>query len=478
MKSIWSQTVCIPDRTPLEGDVETEVAVIGGGMAGVLTAHLLQDSGIDVVMLEARQIGSGQSKNTTAKITAQHDLIYSKLIGNIGKELAGQYARANLLAVEQYSELIQNKNIDCHFKRLPSYIYSLDNLERLEDEAAAAKVLGMKMSISKETTLPFPVAGALRLENQAQFHPLALIKALEGELSVYGDTQALDIEGRTIITNRGRVKAKSIVVATHFPFLNHPGYYFMRQHQQRAYVLALEGAGKLDGVYLDADENGFSFRNEGELMLLGGSNHRTGENTGDCYENLAAAAKRFYPNSREVARWSAQDCMTLDSLPYIGEYSSTTGGIYVETGFNKWGMSTSMVAAQLITAAIKGEKSPFADVFSPQRFHPAASVKNLLVDGGKAAKGIVKELAFIPKEELENLPNGRGSVVELEGEKLGVYKTLEGEAFIVSTRCPHLGCQLEWNADELSWDCPCHGSRFDYKGRLLDNPAMEDLHNE
>ena len=278
-----------------------------------------------------------------------------------------------------------------------------------------------------------------------------------------------------MITDRGTVTAEHVVFACHYPFRNVPGYYFLRMHQERSYVLALENAAGLEGMYFGTDGDGLSFRPQGDLLLLGGGGHRTGENSaGGQYQKLRQAARSFWPESRETAAWSAQDGMPLDGVPYIGRFSATTPNWYVATGFQKWGMTSSMVAARLLTDLITTGASPWEEVFTPQRFQPSAAGKALLQESTQAAKGLGRRLFTPPRAEVEALPRGHGGVVEYRGEKLGVYKDDGGEVFCVSVRCPHLGCQLEWNPDEKSWDCPCHGSRFDYRGRLLDGPAQRD----
>lgn len=476
MSSIWTQEVSIPPRDSLKGTIRADVAVIGGGMAGMLTAYFLHKQGVHVVVLEADRIGSGQTKHTTAKITAQHGLIYHRLRTQLGEEAAAQYARANQAAISQYESIIHYESIDCQFEKLPSFVYSLDDVGRLEQEVHAAQEVGLDAELVTQTALPFSVQGAVRLDEQAQFHPLAFLKGISKELTVYENTMVKAIEEQVLRTAQGEVQAEHIVMATHFPFLNAPGYYFMRMHQDRSYVLALEHAADVRGMYIDADENGFSFRNSGKYLLLGGGGHRTGENSGDGrYLKLRKAARDWYPDCTEAAHWSAQDCMTLDGISYIGAYSASTPHLLVATGFNKWGMSSSMAAAQILTAQILGHEHPDAPVFSPQRFHLSASAQSLVTDGMQAVKGLSRSFLKLPDTTLRRLPKGHGGIVDYEGEKVGVYKNEDGEVFVVSCRCPHLGCQLEWNPDELSWDCPCHGSRFDYRGKLLDNPAMEDL---
>lgn len=478
MSSIWRENIEIPKREPLNSDIETEVAVIGGGLAGILTAYFLQKQGKKVVVLEAKNIGSGQTENTTAKITGQHNLIYHSLIQDFGIEKAKQYAEANKKAISEYRRIIEEEQINCHFEDQSAYLYSTEESERLEQEAHAAKKLGIDASLTNETNLPFNVKCALKFNHQAQFHPLEFLKEIAKTLKIYEYTTAEDIEDYRITTEHGSVTAEYIVIATHYPYINVPGYYFMRMHQERSYVLALKNAKQVNGMYLSIDQEGYSFRNRDGVLIFGGGQHRTGENSaGDKYEKLRTAAKRFFPESIEIAHWSAQDCMTLDGVPYIGQFSSSTPNCYVATGFGKWGMTNSMISAMIISDSILKKENSFADVYSPQRFKFSASAKTLIEDGIQAVKGLMTELFTLPEDEINQLPNGHGGIVEFEGHKVGVYKDQQGKAYVVSTRCTHLGCQLEWNPDELSWDCPCHGSRFDYKGNLINNPAMKDLSN-
>lgn len=478
MESIWRKTVDLHGHPALSEDLKVEAAVLGGGLAGVLTAYYLQQKGVETVVLEADRVGSGQTQNTTAKITSQHNLIYAGLTESLGEEKAAQYAEANGHAVEEYRRLVKKEEIACDFEVCPAYLYSTgqQGIAALEKEAAAANRLGIHAEAVSQTGLPFPVAGAVKFHEQAQFHPLKFLGAISERLTIFEGTRALKVEGNRIVTPNGTVTAKHIVFATHFPFTNVPGFYFSRMHQERSYLLALEGVPELDGMYLGAGEEGLSFRSFANTLLLGGGGHRTGENsTGGKYASLREAAARYYPESREIAHWSAQDCMTLDGVPYIGAFASSTPHWYVATGFGKWGMTSSMVSAQLLSDQIVGVENPCAEVFSPLRFTPSASAKAFFSNMGQAVKGIARQALDFPEVDAEALPAGHGGVVECCGEKVGVYKDEQGRVFAVSVRCPHLGCQLEWNPDEKSWDCPCHGSRFDVKGTLLDGPAQEDL---
>lgn len=476
MESIWHQTTTSSPHEPLSCDIRTEAAVIGGGLAGCLTAYILQERGIETVVLEADRIGGGQTGHTTAKITVQHGLRYAKLIKDFGMDKAKQYALANQQAITLYKELIQKKQIDCAFTELPSYLYTAFQTDVLRREEAAAKQLGIDAVFTTETTLPFPVVGALRMEHQAQFHPLQFLQAIAADLTIYEQTRAIKVQGHQIHTNHGVVTAKHIIFATHFPFVTVRGAYPIRLHQERSYVLALEHAVQPDGMYFGIDPGGVSLRPYGRFLLFGGGSHRTGKNSsGDIYSILRQQAARYWPESRETAHWSAQDCIPLDGVPYIGRLCPTAPNWYVATGFQKWGMTSAMVAAVRISDLICGTHTMAHEIFSPQRFPVLASAKQLGSNAAESVKGIGLRFFSMPKQDAEALPCGHGGIVTLNGKKIGVYKDETGALFPVSAHCPHLGCQLEWNPNELSWDCPCHGSRFDIHGKLLDNPAQEDI---
>ncbi len=476
MESLWHATCSIQPREALRKNLRVDVAVIGGGMAGVLTAYLLTQQGARCVVLEAERIGGGVTGNTTAKVTSQHGLCYDTLLTLSGQETAQSYLSANQAAIERYRGLVREQNIDCGWEDLPSYVYALDGVDRLAKEQRALEQLHFAASLTRKTALPFPVKAALRFERQGQFHPLKFLRHIAQGLEIYEQTPVTDVLGHTAVTPLARVRADRIVVATHYPFINAPGYFFLRMHQERSYVLALDRAPHLDGMYLDANPQGLSFRNAEGCLLLGGAGHRTGENrTGGHYRALSRAANRYFPLSREVRRWSAQDCMPQDSVPFIGRYSPAAPGLYVATGFHKWGMTGSMVAAMLLSDRLTGHRMPWADAFSPHRFRPAASIPALAVDGVKSVKGLSKGYFGSASARLDDIPKGHGGVVRYAGEKLGAYRDENGEVFLVTVKCPHLGCELSWNPDEKTWDCPCHGSRFDYRGNLIGNPAMKGI---
>ena len=419
-----------------------EVIIIGAGMAGMLTAYFLQSRGMRVIVLEAEHIADGQTGRTTAKITAQHGLSYDKLIQSVGRQRAQLYANANQDAIKEYAKLIEQEKIDCDFERLPAYVYSTQASEPLLREVKAAKELGLPARFERQVQLPFETLGAVRFEDQAQFHPLKFLRAIALELKIYENTLVKKVHGNRVYTSKGIFTAEKIVFATHYPIVNIPGFYFLRQHQERSYVVALAGCKELDGMYYSEDEKGLSLRSYGDILLVGGSSHRTGKNTkGGAYEVLRREAEKYFPKGREVAHWSAQDCMPHDGIPFIGRYSYLKPDWYVATGFQKWGMTTSMIAARLLADQITGTQNVYEKLYTPQRFLIKAGGADFLKDAGESIKG-------------------------LSGGWMPWHKT---------PRCSHLGCALQWTPDEESWDCPCHGSRFDKAGNLLDEPARKKL---
>ncbi|MDO5405852.1 MAG: FAD-dependent oxidoreductase [Eubacteriales bacterium] len=483
MESIWSKTVKLPAREPLKENLSVDAAVIGAGMSGILTAYLLKKSGMSVAVLEADRIAGGQTKNTTAKITSQHGLTYEKLLRRYGERRARLYARANEAAILEYEMIIRENQIDCHFERLPAYLYTVEPENRgiLLKEAEAAAWLGLPARFQERVnlpleTLPMKTAGAVCFERQAQFHPLEFIREISKNLTIYEETRVLSVKGKKIRTDRGAaVTAEHIIFAAHFPFVNVPGFYFARQHQERSYVVAYENAADLNGMYYSIDENGLSFRNYENLLFVGGGAHRTGENkTGGRYRQLRNQAEALYPKAKEVAHWSAQDCMPHDGLPFIGTYSMMRENWYVATGFQKWGMTTSMVAAMMIRDMVCGVESPYEKLFTPQRIHPAAAAKSAVIDVWKSVAGLTRGL-FLPSGRKTSPGEPTGGRQNPSGGRQHPADRSSGDFSGTPSRCPHMGCGLKWNPDEESWDCPCHGSRFDCHGNLKDDPAQSGL---
>ena len=430
INSLWADTAKLPSFPRLEQDLKTDILIIGGGMAGLLCACALNRACADYALIEADSICSGVTRNTTAKITSQHGLIYDKLIREYDEETARLYYEANQAAISHFRKLAAD--YPCRMETKSAFVYSTDDSEKLEKEQRALERIGAKARYWDSLPLPFDVTGAIEFEDQAQFHPLLLAAGIAPGLKVYEHTPARGFEGNTVYTDKVRIEAKKILIATHFPIINKHGGYFLKMFQDRSCVLALENAPDPAGMFIDAEGCGPSIRSSGELLLFGGGAHRTGKKGGG-YAELEALAQSCYPRAGIKMRWAAQDCMSLDGIPYIGRYGKNTPGLYVATGFNKWGMSSSMVSAMILGDLLLERENPYAKVFSPQRssMHP-----QLFLNALHAAANLLTP---------------------------------------TRPRCPHMGCALKWNEEEQSWDCPCHGSRFTAEGELLDGPATGNL---
>lgn len=429
MESIWQKGLPRVRFSELDGRKNTDILIIGGGIAGILCAHELKRRGADFILAEADEICSGITKNTTAKLSVMHGLLYDRLTRRFGEDKAKLYFEAQKDAREAICRL--SENIDCDLERRDSYVYSLCDEKAIEKEVAAIKRLGADAEFSECSELPVSTVGAVRMRGEAQFHPLKFLYSIARELPIYEHTKVVELKRGVAVTSRGEINYKQLIIATHFPIINKHGGYFMKLYQHRSYVIALRGAKALSGMYVDESETGLSFRNYGELLLLGGGGHRTGKRGGG-WRELEDFALRHYKGASIVGRWATQDCITLDGMPYIGEYSRATEGVFVATGFNKWGMTNAMVAANLLSELLDGRRSALSELLSPGRsvFRP-----QLFKNAFESVKGLIS---------------------------------------FTAPRCPHLGCALKYNAAEHSWDCPCHGSRFTESGELIDNPATDD----
>lgn len=429
MESLWRATASLPVFPALQEDKRTDVLIVGGGMAGLLCAYLLEQEGVNYLLLEAGELAGGVTGNTTGKITAQHGLEYARLLKEFPQEIVKLHLQAQQAAVGDLARLC--REIPCDFEEKDAFVYTCNGGEKLEQEAGAMAKLGVNPEIVSRLPLPFPAQG-LKFPHQGQFHPLKFLEGIARGLHIYEHTRVLELSGNTAVTDRGDIRAEKIIVATHFPFLNKHGAYFLKMYQERSYVLALEGAAQVEGMYIDGEPGGLSFRNYGNLLLLGGGGHRTGK-PGGGWEYLRQQARRYYPAAQEAYHWAAQDCMTLDGMAYVGPYSRGTRNLYVATGFHKWGMTGSMAAATLLRDMVLGRENPYAPAFAPDR--PMLRPQ-LGVNAWEAVRSLV------------------------------TFRT---------PRCPHLGCALVWNPQEHAWDCPCHGSRFSESGKVLDNPANGNL---
>lgn len=477
----------------LESDINTDVAVIGGGIVGITAAYLLKKEGLKVAVIEADRILNGTTGHSTAKITSQHSLIYARLKKERGEELARQYADANEYSIKLIRDISQENQIDCDLVWCPAYVYTQSNqyVQQIEDEARAASSLGIKAEAVDAAPLPFQVKAALRFENQAQFHPLKYLQALAAKIHgngscIFEQTAAVDIDqGKlpAVVTRDGiKVRASKIIISTHFPFFDGGGAYFSRMYLDKSYVLALKIAEQFPaGMFISAEDPARSLRSQnsqaGELVLVAGESHKTGHGAGTntYYQNLLDFAHNTFQVQEVLYRWSTQDCMTIDGVPYVGNLTSRSPNLYVATGFGKWGISNGTAAAVVLKDLITKGDSPWAPVYNPSRFS-LSSLKNFVFLNVDVAKSLVSGKLESNPQETE-IPKGEARVLKAEDHRIGVYRDEDDKLIMVDTTCTHLGCELKWNEAERSWDCPCHGSRFSYSGEILEGPAIYGLHH-
>ncbi|WP_121639822.1 FAD-dependent oxidoreductase [Virgibacillus sp. Bac330] len=495
-QSFWRETSTIPKYPSLDTSIQTGVGIVGGGITGITTAYLLSKKNIKVTLIDANPILKGTTGHTTAKITAQHGLIYDELIQHFGIEQAILYYKAMDEARQLIENNINNLQIDCDFCHEDAFLYTnLDSWQRdLEKEKDAYDHIGIESEITKDTPLKIPMKLALQMKNQALFHPLKYLSSLLEEsirngLTVYENTVAVDIESDrsnpSIITKDGhRIKCDYIIAASHFPFYDRDSFYFTRMYAERAYVLAMQSKEKYPGgMYINAESPTRSVRTTTwkgrDLWLISGENHKTGQ--GKPMHEHFKALQSFTNENFAVAsydfRWSAQDLTTLDKVPYIGCMKKSTPNILVATGYRKWGMTNGTAAANMLTNIIVNKASEYTKLFDPARFKADPTIKKFVKTNTDAAKHMVKGKLDNTNNHLDinQLQADQATVTRINGNRAGVYKDKKNQIYIVDTTCTHLKCEVEWNSGERSWDCPCHGSRFSYTGEVLNGPANKPL---
>ncbi|MDQ6793279.1 MAG: FAD-dependent oxidoreductase [Chloroflexota bacterium] len=489
--SLWIATTEGPDFPALAGNLETDVVVIGAGITGLTTALLLLDAGVRVVVLEARRIALGTTGNTTAKVTVLHGLIYHDLIARHGEDAARAYAEANAAGVALVGRWAEERGIECDLQRLPALTFTErgDHVEDLQREVAEMGRIGLAARFTSETSLPFPVAGAVRVEEQIAFHPRKYALGLTREISRLGGeiherTRATGVRRQqsrwVVATPHGEVRATHVVVATLLPFVDRVGI-FARTEPSRSYALSTDaGSIVLDGMFLGIDGPGRSVRphrGEGRSMLVvEGEAHKTGhDNRPERHFGAIQrwATERFGVGSAEH-RWSAQDYMPADGIPYVGALEPGDSRIVGAAGFRKWGMSNGTAAALMLADRILERPNAWSATFDTKRLKIGQSALKVMTANLDVAAQFMKgRITRAPA--VEDLAPGEGAVVQRGGRRLAAYRTEEGVVRLLSARCTHLGCLVSFNAAERSWDCPCHGSRFDVEGQVIEGPATAPL---
>lgn len=496
MKSLWLES--IEKRmsfSTLSQNEETDICIVGAGIFGLTCAYYLTQLGYRVIILEKDEIGEKATGNTTAKITSQHNLFYNYLINSYGKKFASDYLKANEQAIQNIKQIIDKEKIKCDFEYQNNYVYTTkkSELPMIKKEVSAVESLDFSCEFVTKTGLPFEIEGAICFKKQAQFHPLKYLYGLCNSVSsyngkIYTHTVVTNIEkdntssNYIVSTNKHIIKSKFVIIATHYPFINFPGFYFTKMYQSTSYLIAVDTKKSLfKGMYINPSTPTFSFRtakyNGKELLLIGGGDHKTGQPScyKDTYGILEKEAKKFYPDCEVLYHWNTRDCISLDKIPYIGSYSTFMPNVFVGTGFKKWGMTLSNIAANIIVDNINGKTNQYEYIFKSSRLKPIKNInelKNVLV---QSTNSLIIDKFKIANMSFDEIQNNSGSIIEINKEKIGIYKDSNGKIFAVKPICTHLGCLLSWNDIDKTWDCPCHGSRFDYKGKNLYDPAFKDL---
>jgi glycine/D-amino acid oxidase-like deaminating enzyme/nitrite reductase/ring-hydroxylating ferredoxin subunit len=488
--SLWVATAGTTDYPVLRGDTEVDVAVIGAGIAGLTAALALKRTGLTVAVIEAARVGTGVTGHTTGKVTSLHRLAYTKLARDHGADTARAYGQANQAAIEHVAHVVAEEGIDCDFRRVSNYTYaeSADTLELVRAEATLAARLGLPATFTPDVPLPFPVKGAVRFDGQAQIHAVKYLQGLahavngEGSL-VFEETRAQRVHDGSpgvVDTEHGTVRAGDIIVATNVPF-GGQGLFHVRCHPHRSYLVAGRvDTPPLDATFISGDEPLRSILTVSvggtSYVLIGGEGHRVSEagDTAGRYGRLAAFAHDRLGVGEVAYRWSTQDGIPLDGLPYVGLMSPAAKHVYAITGLRKWGLSNGTAAALILTDTLSGRENPWAPVFNSNRITPVASARRFVKEN-------IKTMAAVLAGKLSRRPSsaalapGEGTVIKINGESRAVYKDAGGQVHAVSAICTHLGCTVGFNPSDTTWDCPCHGSRFATDGTVIQGPATKNL---
>ena len=488
-ESYWNATAPASNHPPLAGDLNVDIAVIGGGIVGVMTARLLKDRGLSVALVEGSSVGEGVTGKSTAKITSQHNIAYTIIERKFGAEGARHYADANEAGLRLIAELIDRHGFACDFARKPAFTYTLDEKEvaRIEEEAKLAALLGMPASLTRDTGLPYEVRAAMRWDDQAQFHPTKFVKGLAATLPgddchVFEQSRVTDWDPRRIATEAGTVRARHVVMATHLP-LGQTGFFYAENHPHMHPVIVgeAERARVPDGMYISAETPHRSLRGHRDedgrdWLIFTGPTFKVGDTDGEraAFAELESfAATRF--GVAPSWRWTNMDYTPMDHAPFVGWSSSRDDAYLVATGFNAWGITNGAAAAMLIADSVEGKKNPWLDLYDATRIKPVAGAAQFIKGNAEVAADLIGGYLRAKPQDFDTLKPGEGGILKLDGRNVAAYRDEQGKVHAVSAACTHMGCLVGWNGNDRSWDCPCHGSRFALDGRVLHGPAVKPL---
>ena len=490
--SFWIGTTPDTDHPPLTDGVTVDVAVVGGGITGITAAVLLKRAGKTVALLESKRLVQGATGYTTAKVTAGHGLSYTDIRQKHGEDGARTYAQANLAAIERIAQFVEEDGIDCDFERKANYAYAEDDQQarQVEQEVEAERAAGLPVSLVRETPLPYPVAAAVLMENQAQFHPrkylLALAATIPGDGShVFEHSRVQTVkhgEPCEVVADNGVVRARDVIVATHLPILDR-GLFFAKAYPHRSYALAapIDRTAAPDGMFINAGTPTRSVRTmpDGDRLYLnvGGNGHKPGADDDERtkYDELEQFLREHWPAAGDVEyRWSTQDYMPHDKVPLIGRVRRGAEHLYTATAFQKWGMTNGTAGAMIMADAILGRANPWAELFDAKRLKPYGTTSFVKENAAAGYHFFADRIRPGEKSSADDLRPGEGAIVG-RVRKTAAYRDDDGDVHELSPVCQHLYCHVDWNPAERSWDCPCHGSRYAADGRVIEGPATKDL---
>lgn len=486
-KTVWTDFI-VPAYPEPGGDINVDVAIIGGGLAGIMAAEAVHRAGHTVAVFEADCVGGGETARSSAMVSYAHDNIYSRLISKHGLKTAKKYLMLNKRGLDDIRGIIKNYSLACGWRDCDMVLFATTDKGRkdLLREREAYEKLGEHTELTDKTELPFKIKQALRIKDQGMLNPYRFVTALAAALAARGvliyenarvgaapDGQTLKVAGATVHASR-------FIVATHYPYIDIPGWYFMKMYQSRSHNIAFRCDAEMKDIYESIEDDGYEYRPiERGIIMCGGAPVRTGKNgRGGCYDEVRGEIKRtFGATTQHIVRgFSAQDCITHDMMPFVGHYGGELDNVYVITGFNKWGFTSAAAAAELICGIFAG--SGRKNIFDPARVYMLKAPIKAIRNFGAVAAGYMSVL-FTPRAKSgKELGPGEAVIIKSDGKRLGVYMRADGNMDVIDAKCPHLGCGLKWNADDKSWDCPCHGSRFDTKGNIISSPASESARTD